>query len=413
MPFGRGLGGCARFCGKPAQAARLRVRIDNLCWNSIRNSANIYTKSPCRRSQPFAKLVCDGCGIRIPGSGHILSRAAFLNHSVGRGSRKDKPFSAAFMSGERPSSPQRPSVHHTPVMAREAVAALRVKPAGKYIDGTCGEGGHSLAILTAATPPPSALCLDMDAQALQTARSRLRMFAGSVAFAQANYADVAALAPQFGFADADGALLDLGLSSLQLDIGARGFSFRHDAPLDMRFDAAQALTAYQVVNGYAEQAIADIIFRFGEERRSRRIAKAIVRSRPVRTTTQLADIIAKSVGRPRGRIHPATRTFQAIRIAVNGELDNLQRGLHGAIQTLGERGRLAVITYHSIEDRIVKTTLRRESADCVCPLETPQCVCAHTATIRLVNRRVIKPSPDEIRANPRSRSARLRVAERI
>lgn len=316
------------------------------------------------------------------------------------------------MSGERPSSPQRPRVHHTPVMAREAVAALRVKPAGKYIDCTCGEGGHSLAILNAAAPPPSALCLDMDAQALQTARKRLRMF-DSVAFAQANYADIAALAPQCGFADADGALLDLGLSSLQLDVGARGFSFRQEAPLDMRFDAAQALTAYEVVNGYAEQAIADIIFRFGEERRSRRIASAIVHNRPVRTTTQLADIVAKSVGRPRGRIHPATRTFQAIRIAVNGELDNLQRGLHGAIQTLGNRGRLAVITYHSVEDRIVKTALRRESSDCVCPPETPQCVCAHTPAIRLVNRRVIKPSPDEIRANPRSRSARLRVAERI
>ena len=404
--------GCARLCGSAVKRRDCGFGYVT-CLGIVLEIVQTYTQkvlagARCHLRNSFAM---DAAGAFRTADIFYHSQP-FSHHSVGRGGRKDKPFSAAFMSGERPSSPQRPSAHHTPVMAREAVAALRVKPAGKYIDCTCGEGGHSLAILNAAAPPPSVLCLDMDGQALQTARMRLRTF-GSVAFAQANYADVAALAPQSGFGNADGALLDLGLSSLQLDVGARGFSFRHEAPLDMRFDAAQALTAHEVVNGYAEQAIADIIFRFGEERRSRRIARAIVRNRPVRTTTQLADIVAKSVGRPRGRIHPATRTFQAIRIAVNGELDNLQRGLHGAIQTLGKRGRFAVITYHSVEDRIVKTTLRRESADCVCPPETPQCVCSHAAAIRLVNRRVIKPSPDEIRANPRSRSARLRVAERI
>lgn len=404
--------GYARFCGSAVKRRDCGFGYVT-CLVIVLEIVQTYTQKVLAGARNHLRnsFAMDAAGA-FPATNIFYHSQPLSHHSVGRGGRKDKPFSAAFMRGERPSSPQRPSAHHTPVMAREAVAALRVKPAGKYIDCTCGEGGHSLAILSAATPPPSALCLDMDGQALQTARRRLRMF-DSVAFAQANYADVAALAPQSGFGDADGALLDLGLSSLQLDVGARGFSFRHEAPLDMRFDAAQALTAHEFVNGYAEQAIADIIFRFGEERRSRRIARAIVRSRPVRTTTQLADIIAKSVGRPRGRIHPATRTFQAIRIAVNGELDNLQRGLHGAIQTLGKRGRLAVITYHSVEDRIVKTTLRRESADCVCPPETPQCVCSHTPAIRLVNRRVIKPSPDEIRANPRSRSARLRVAERI
>lgn len=298
-------------------------------------------------------------------------------------------------------------------MAREATLALGVKAGGRYIDCTAGEGGHSLALLSAADPAPRLLCIDKDGQALATARRRLAAYADGVMFARASYADVARLAAEHGFWGADGALLDLGLSSLQLDVAERGFSFQQDAPLDMRFDARQRLTAHDIVNGYSIDRLADALYGFGEETRSRRIARAIARRRPVRTTTELADIVAGALGGRRGRVHPATKTFQAIRIAVNGELDNLKQGLDGAIETLGANGRLAVITYHSIEDRIVKTALRRESADCVCPTELPECVCDHRARLRIVNRRVIKPTADEVRANPRSRSARLRVAERV
>ena len=248
--------------------------------------------------------------------------------------------------------------YHTPVMAQEVIAALQVKADGRYIDCTAGEGGHSLAILQAAEPPPQLLCLDVDAEALQTAQRRLSEYGGSATIRHANYADMERVAAETGFTGADGLLLDLGLSSLQLDKEERGFSFRHEANLDMRFNPSQSLTAYEIVNRYSESELANVIYLYGEERRSRRIAKAIVNGRPVRTTTRLADIVLHSVGGRRGRIHPATRTFQAIRIAVNDEFGNIQHGLDGAIETLGSNGRLAVIAYHSIEDRIVKNALR-------------------------------------------------------
>ncbi len=304
-------------------------------------------------------------------------------------------------------------------MMEQTLAALRVKAGGKYIDCTTGEGGHSLAISGAATPAPFLLCLDRDAKALMVAAQRMQGFSpeGHTVFAHANYADVASVAADNGFQDADGILMDLGLSSLQLDNADRGFSIRQEATLDMRFDTTQQTTAYEVVNQYTEQTLADIIYRYGEEWRSRRIARAIVSNRPITTTTQLADIAGKAAGMPKGRtrsrIHPATRTFQAIRIAVNGEMDALERGLDGAMDTLGAGGRLAVISYHSVEDRLVKNTLRQSAAVCVCPTGLPECVCGHQPTIKIINRRVIKPSAEEVRSNPRSRSARMRVAERI
>ena len=293
------------------------------------------------------------------------------------------------------------------------LSALQVKPGGRYIDGTAGEGGHSLAILKAATPTPQVLSIDIDCEGLETAAERIAGFAGSSTLIQASYSDLELIAAETGFTNADGILLDLGLSSLQLDKGERGFSFRHKAPLDMRFNTSQALTADTIVNGYAEADLADIIYRMGEEKRSRRIARAIVNNRPIMTTTQLADIVSDSVGRRRGRIHPATRTFQAIRIAVNDEFGNIQKGLEGAVNSLCSGGRLAVISYHSLEDRIVKNALRFMALDCVCPPSVPKCVCEHEPTIEIVNRRVIKPSGEEVSANPRSRSARLRIAERI
>ena len=293
------------------------------------------------------------------------------------------------------------------------LAALQVKTDGKYIDCTAGEGGHSLAILQAATPMPRVLSIDMDGEALETAAERMRGYGDNSTVRQANYSEVAQVAAETGFTNADGLLLDLGLSSLQLDKGERGFSFRHNAPLDMRFDNSQGITADTIVNQYDEQELANIIYRYGEERRSRRIARTIVRSRPVRTTTQLADIVLSAVGRQRGRINPATRTFQAIRIAVNDELGNVQRGLDAAVDTLGVAGRLVVITYHSIEDRIVKNAIRYMALDCICPPSVPQCACDKEPTVRIINRRVIKPSDEEVRANPRSRSARIRIAERL
>jgi 16S rRNA (cytosine1402-N4)-methyltransferase len=299
------------------------------------------------------------------------------------------------------------------VLVEEVLSALQVKPGGRYIDGTAGEGGHSLAILNAVTPTPLVLSIDIDDEALEAAAERIGGFAGNSILLKASYSDLEAVAAGTGFTNADGILLDLGLSSLQLDKGERGFSFRHEAPLDMRFDTTQVLSADTIVNGYAEAGLADIIYRLGEERRSRRIARAIVNNRPVRTTKQLAEIVSGSVGRRRGRIHPATRTFQAIRIAVNNEFGNIHKGLEGAVDTLGIGGRLAVISYHSLEDRIVKNALRFMASDCVCPPSVPRCVCEHEPIVRIINRRVIKPSREEVSANPRSRSARLRIAERI
>jgi 16S rRNA (cytosine1402-N4)-methyltransferase len=209
-----------------------------------------------------------------------------------------------------------------------------------------------------------------------------------------------------------GILFDLGISSMQL-ADERGFSFQVEAPLDMRFNPGQALTADDIVNHYAEQDLADVIWRFGEEPSSRRIARAIVRARRVGTTTELAAIIARTAGGPRRRIHPATRTFQALRIAVNDELGALRDALGQAIEVLGNGGRLVVIAFHSLEDRMVKQYLQQESRDCICPPEQPTCICGHRATLRIITRHTVTPSPEEIAQNPRSRSARLRAAEKL
>ncbi len=299
-------------------------------------------------------------------------------------------------------------------MVREVLEALLVKPGGSYIDCTTGEAGHSLAILDTVTPTPRLLGIDLDAQARSAARKTLEPYSDSVSLVQGDYADVGTLARRYGFVEADGVLFDVGLSSLQLESPGRGFSFRHEAPLDMRFDRSQRTTADDVVNGYTERELADIVFKYGEDRKARRIARAIVRSRPIATTTELARVVAGAAGGSgRDRIHPATRTFQAVRIAVNRELDRLERGLEQAIEVLRPGGRLVVISYHSLEDRVAKTILRRESSACVCPAEAIECVCGHTPAVRLVSRKIIRPAPEEVRANPRSRSARMRVAQRV
>ena len=301
--------------------------------------------------------------------------------------------------------------HHSPVLLSEVVTALRPGPGGRFVDCTVGGAGHTLAILERGA---EVLGIDLDPDVMKVAerrseghRKRLRLVAG-------NFADLESIATENGYAPVDGVLMDLGLSSFQVDTAARGFSVHRESRLDMRFDSTQQLTAHEVINTYTEKQIADLIHRYGEERAARRIARAIVRERPIDTTTQLADVVAGSTGRrPRSRIHPATRTFQAIRMTVNRELDNLRQGLEAAVRILTAPGRLAVISYHSIEDRVVKSFLRFEALRCVCPPRTPACVCRHTPRLKPVTRRVVKPSQTEIYENPRSRSARLRVAERI
>ena len=298
-------------------------------------------------------------------------------------------------------------------MVREVVEGLQVKGAGAYVDCTAGEGGHAAAILGQATDS-RVLGVDLDADALEAAKRRLERYGERFVAVQANFSTVEAIVRERGPVPVTGVLFDLGLSSLQLETAARGFSFQREAPLDMRFDLTQRLTAADIVNDEDDVTLAELIYRHGEEPRARQVARAIVRARPLRTTTQLADVVAKAIGaRRRGRIHPATRTFQALRIAVNDELNNLRRGVMGAINVLDSGGRLVTIAYHSLEDRLIKMTLRDEAADCVCPPQTPQCVCGHSASVRLINRRVVKPTADEVRENPRSRSARMRVAARI
>jgi 16S rRNA (cytosine1402-N4)-methyltransferase len=310
--------------------------------------------------------------------------------------------------------PPNETLSHAPVLVEEAVRYLSVQPGGRYVDCTVGGGGHSLAILEAAAPGGLLLGVDADERAIERAGERLREYGTSVRLVRANFRDLASVCRKADFVPVHGVLFDLGLSSFQLADAERGFSFQIQAPLDMRFGGEQTLTAAEIVNGYKEAELADLIWRYGEEPASRRIARAIAGRRPLRTTTELAAVVAGSVGgRGRRRIHPATRTFQALRIAVNDELGALESALGQAVEVLGQGGRLVVIAYHSLEDRIVKQYLRRESRDCICAPEAPACTCGHSASLRELTRRAVRPSADEIAENRRSRSARLRAAEKL
>jgi 16S rRNA (cytosine1402-N4)-methyltransferase len=301
---------------------------------------------------------------------------------------------------------------HTPVLLTEVLQALTVQPGGRYIDATLGGGGHAAAILEYSSPGGQVLGIDADPSAIKAARERFRGSRDSILFVNDNFANLQSICIKYDFFPVHGILFDLGLSSLQLNGSGRGFSFQHDAPLDMRFSPGQKTTAADIVNTTPEVKLANIIRTYGEESQSHRIARSIVHERPIETTGQLAQIIERAVGR-RGRLHPATKTFQALRIAVNHELENLETALNQAVKLLGYEGRLVVITYHSLEDRIVKQFIQREARGCICPPGTPTCVCGHTPSLRAVNKKVIIPTAAEIRANPRSRSAKLRAAERI
>ena len=331
------------------------------------------------------------------------------------------------MGGTETGDPQKEmNGDHIPVLVNEVVQFLQPKNRGFYVDGTVGLGGHAAVILQKSAPHGSLLGIDLDSEALTISKKRLHEYKERVTLVDGNFAHLDQLSqlaqgseqsetiiPQI-----DGILLDLGVSSLQLDTPARGFSFTRSGPLDMRMDTSQSLSAAHVVNRYPEDTLATIFTQFGQERWAKRIARQIVRVRKrksISTTCQLAEIVLEAIP-PKStgwRIHPATRVFQALRIYINGELKNLHSGISCAASALKPGGRLCIISFHSLEDRIVKEQFRTLSRACICPPKTPICVCQHTPTLQILTKRPIAPAPDEVRRNPRSRSAKLRVAMKI
>ena len=305
--------------------------------------------------------------------------------------------------------------HHKPVLFEETIRSLAIRPEGTYIDGTMGGGGHSEAILKQLTTG-RLLSIDQDPDAIQAAGKRLAPYPQSIRV-RGNFSQMAELARAQGIDAVDGVLLDIGVSSYQLDTPERGFSYHHDAPLDMRM-SKEGPSARDLVNTLGQQELADIIFRYGEDRSARRIAQGIVQAReqaPIETTAQLAEIIKASVPAAvrRGEGHPARKTFQALRIAVNGELDRLREGLQAGFGLLKPGGRLAVITFHSLEDRIVKQQMHDWCQGCICPKDFPVCVCGRKPQGTLVYKKGRAPSEAEVAENPRARSARLRVIEKL
>ena len=307
---------------------------------------------------------------------------------------------------------------HRPVLLEECIQGLNIRPEGVYLDGTLGRAGHSREIARRLRGSGRLICVDRDQAALEAARERLGEWMDRVTLVHSNFDQVDKILDELELPGVDGMLFDLGVSSPQLDDGSRGFSYLADAPLDMRMDRSEGLTAAQVVNTWSQEELRRILFQYGEERFAPRIAGAIVRRReekPIETTLELVDIIkgAMPAKALREKQHPAKRSFQAIRIAVNDELSSVERMLRRAVPRLNQGGRLAVITFHSLEDRIVKTVLADFARGCICPPDFPVCVCGRTPDVRLVNKKPILPSQEEIQNNPRARSAKLRVCEKL
>jgi 16S rRNA (cytosine1402-N4)-methyltransferase len=308
---------------------------------------------------------------------------------------------------------------HLPVMVQEVLESLAPAPGSLQIDATVGGGGHSVRVLEAANPDGRLLGLDADAAAIARTANRLKGYGDRVTLRQTNFEHLADAAAEAGFVPADGVLFDLGLSSYQLADDERAFSFRAEGPLDMRFDTSRGVPASQLIAAMDEQQLTTLFRQYGEEPHARRIARAIVAARtqqPIETGTQLAEIVAAAAPAPprgRRRVHPATRVFQALRIAVNEELETLPRALEAAVDVLGDGGRLAVISYHSLEDRIVKRFIAAERRGCTCPPEFPVCVCGKSPRLALVGPQPRRPTPEEIEHNPRSRSALLRAARKL
>jgi 16S rRNA (cytosine1402-N4)-methyltransferase len=305
---------------------------------------------------------------------------------------------------------------HQPVLAEQAVKLLACSSGSVVVDATVGGGGHTELILRRIGPTGRLIGMDWDEYAVARAGRRLRGYPNCT-LVRESFRNIGETLERLGEVEIDALLFDLGLSSFHLEQSSRGFSFAVEAPLDMRMDQRLETTAADIVNGYSESELADILRKFGEEPKARRIARAMVRRRSktrIRTTTELADLVCSSAGRPsrRRRIHPATRTFQALRIEVNSELENLKTALDDGIAALKSEGRVCVISFHSLEDRIVKRTFARMARGCVCPPELPACVCGKKPVLRIVTSKPMRPSDEEIAANPRARSAKLRAAEK-
>ena len=306
---------------------------------------------------------------------------------------------------------------HVSVLLQECIENLNIRPDGIYLDGTLGLGGHSYEIASRLTTG-RLIGIDRDPSAIERAGARLSPFADRVTLVHGNFSDAAQILDELGIPGADGMLFDLGVSSPQLDEAQRGFSYMQDAPLDMRMDSSAALTAYEVVNSWSEERLNRILWDSGEERYARRITAAILAARakkPIESTLELVELIrgAMPAAALREKQHPAKRSFQAIRIAVNDELGEVERMMDTAPDKLNPGGRLCVISFHSLEDRIVKSGIARRENGCTCPREAPICTCGFVQTLRSVSRKPILPSAEEIETNPRSRSAKLRVAERV
>ena len=307
--------------------------------------------------------------------------------------------------------------HHISVLLNECIDNLNITPDGIYVDGTMGGGGHSLEIAKRLTTG-RLICIDQDPNAHEAAGKRLAEYKDRITFVRDNFGNIANILDSLGIEKIDGMLLDIGVSSHQLDEAERGFSYQQDAPLDMQMNPDRPFSAYDVVNGYDEDELDRVIFTYGEERWARRIAQFIVKERenkPIETTGELVDIIKKAVpkGARKDGPHPAKRTFQAIRIEVNGELEVLQRAIDDVAARLAVGGRLCIITFHSLEDRIVKEAFRKQENPCICPPQFPVCVCGKKPLGRVITRKPILPSKEELEENPRSRSAKLRVLEGV
>ena len=309
-------------------------------------------------------------------------------------------------------------VYHIPVLAQQVLDVLQPAPGKLFLDGTVGGGGHSSLLLAASAPDGFLLGLDQDDEALAEATRRLAPFEGRYRLIRSNFADMAAAAAEAGLNGFDGILLDIGVSSHQLDAPERGFSFHNDAPLDMRMDRRMPLSAADVVNTYSEDELTDIFYRYGEENWSRRIAKFIVEQRaekPLATTLELAELIKRAIPAAKREKdqHPAKRVFQALRIEVNQELSVLTKGMEAALQLLKPGGRLAVISFHSLEDRIVKETFREWATGCICPPKQPICTCKHQAQVKVLTRKPLLATPQELEENYRAHSAKLRCVEKL
>ncbi|MCD4752771.1 MAG: 16S rRNA (cytosine(1402)-N(4))-methyltransferase RsmH [Anaerolineaceae bacterium] len=306
--------------------------------------------------------------------------------------------------------------HHQPVLYHEILAALNPVTNGRYVDCTLGAGGHTFGIIEASSPNRQLLGFVLDSSPTQLSKERLKPFGDRAFLRRRSYHELESSLLELEWGGVDGIVMDFGVSSMQFDRPERGFSFREDGPLDMRFNPQTGQSAAELLNTLSKESIANILWKYGEEQQSRRIAAAICQQRPLSTTTELAELIVNTV-RTRSRhgrktIHPATKTFQALRIAVNHELDAVENVLPMAVRSLNPGGRLAVISFHSLEDRIVKQFFQKESRDCICPPEQPICTCNHKASISRITRKPITANPTELKENRRARSAKLRIVEK-